>query len=52
MSNKYPNPKDEMKKDLQKDPFSKKNPIKTVIVPIRSKRLAESLELKRLEDEA
>jgi len=51
-TNKYPNPKDEMKKDLQKDPFSKKNPIKTVIVPIRSKRLAESLELKRLKDEA
>ena len=51
-TNKYPNDLDKMKGELQKDPFQKSNPIKTLIPPIISKRLAQKLELKRLENEA
>jgi len=51
-TNKYPNKQDKMKGELQKNPFLKHNPKKTLIIPIIPKRLAEKLELKRLKDEA
>ena len=51
-TNKYPNEQDKMKNDLQKNPFPLPNPKKTLITPILAKRLAEKLELKRLENEA
>lgn len=51
-SNKHPNKQDKMKDDLQKPPFIKHNPKKTLIIPITPKRLAEKLEQKRLKDEA
>ncbi|HKJ07013.1 MAG TPA: methylmalonyl-CoA mutase subunit beta [Flavobacteriaceae bacterium] len=51
-TNKYPNNEDKMKHDLEKSPFLSKNPQKTLITPILPKRLAETLEQKRLEDEA
>lgn len=51
-TNKYPNPLDKMKNDLQKNPFLEKNPQKTLIIPILPKRLAEGMEQKRLQDEA
>lgn len=50
-TNKYPNPDDKMKHDLQIDPFLKHNPVKTLIEPILEKRLAESLEKQRLKTE-
>lgn len=51
-TNKYPNDLDKMKNDLAINPFLEKNPQKTLIIPILPKRLAETLEQKRLEDEA
>jgi len=51
-TNKYPNELDKMKHDLQVNPFMENNPQKTLISPILPKRLAETLEQKRLEDEA
>lgn len=51
-TNKYPNPEDRMKDALEIQPFVKSNPKKTLIEPIIERRLAETLELKRLKDEA
>ena len=51
-SNKFDNESDKMKNALDKDPFSKKKPNKTLIIPIISRRLSERLEQKRLKDEA
>ena len=50
-SNKYPNEKDLMKDQMQKDPFLAKKSTKTLIEPILEKRLAEQLEKSRLKDE-
>lgn len=50
-TNKYPNTQDHMAGDLELYPFVKVNPRKTLIVPIIAKRLAEKIELKRLEEE-
>jgi len=50
-SNKYPNEKDKMKDDLKISPFVKTNARKTLIEPILEKRLAESLEQKRMDHE-
>ena len=50
-SNKYPNDKDRMNDQLQRDPFLKREERKTLIEPILGKRLAEKMEKKRLEDE-
>ncbi len=41
-----------MKHDIEVDPFVKRNPKKTLIIPIIAKRLAEKLEQKRLKNEA
>ncbi|MCF6350981.1 MAG: methylmalonyl-CoA mutase subunit beta [Flavobacteriaceae bacterium] len=48
-TNKFLNTADKMKNDLQLYPFTKKKSRKTVIEPIIVKRLAESLEQKRLQ---
>lgn len=50
-TNKYPNPQDRMKEDLQLYPFVKFQPRKTLIEPIIAKRIAESNEKIRLENE-
>lgn len=50
-TNKYPNPNDRMKDDLELYPFVKINPRKTLITPIIEKRLAEKMEQERLESE-
>lgn len=50
-TNKYPNPEDRMKNDLELFPFVKQNPRKTLITPIIEKRLAEKLEQERLATE-
>ncbi|MFT4805784.1 MAG: methylmalonyl-CoA mutase [Psychroserpens sp.] len=50
-TNKYPNPQDRMKANLEIYPFVKTNPIKTLIEPIIEKRLAETLEQDRLKNE-
>ena len=50
-TNKHRNANDKMKDTLELYPFIKKNPIKTLIEPIIGKRLAETVEQKRLEDE-
>ena len=50
-TNKYPNPQDVMSHELELFPFVKQNPRKTLIIPIIEKRLAESYEQKRLEEE-
>jgi len=50
-SNKYPNPEDQMKEDLQRNPFLKTRAEKTLIEPILPKRLSEGYEQKRLGDE-
>ena len=51
-TNKYPNEQDQMKNNLELNPFTKRKPQKTLIVPISPKRLASVLEQKRLENEA
>ncbi len=51
-TNKYPNEKDNMKNDIQANPFVARNPQKTLIIPIIPVRLAEKLEQKRLKNEA
>jgi methylmalonyl-CoA mutase len=51
-TNKYPNPKDQMKNDLELFPFVKTKPRKTLIVPIIEKRLAEKAEQERLSNES
>ena len=50
-TNAYTNPEDIMKSELELYPFVKTNARKTRIEPIIEKRLAESLEQKRLDDE-
>ncbi len=50
-TNYHPNKNDRMKHDLELFPFLKKNPIKTLIVPILEKRLAEFTEQERLKQE-
>jgi len=50
-TNKYLNPQDRMKEDLELYPFVKQKARKTIIVPIIEKRLAEASEQKRLNDE-
>lgn len=50
-TNKYQNPQDRMKDDLELYPFVKTQPRKTIIEPIIEKRLAEAIEQKRLDNE-
>jgi methylmalonyl-CoA mutase len=50
-TNKYENPEDRMKGELELFPFLKKNPRKTLIQPILEQRLAEKYEQERLERE-
>lgn len=50
-TNKYQNPEDRMKDDLELYPFVKQKARKTIIEPIIEKRLAEASEQKRLNDE-
>mgnify|MGYP001821209629 CR=1 FL=1 len=50
-SNKYPNPDDRMKENLEKSPFLQKASRKTLVEPILPKRLSEKEEQKRLQDE-
>lgn len=50
-TNKHPNENDSMKDDLELYPFLKQNARKTLIQPILEKRLAESIEKQRLEEE-
>jgi len=50
-TNKYINPKDRMKDELERYPFLKRNTRKTLIEPIFEKRLAEALEQERLKSE-
>lgn len=50
-TNKYPNPQDVMKYDLELYPFVKHEAKKTLIEPIIEKRLAEFTEKTRLENE-
>ena len=50
-TNKHPNADDRMKEDLELYPFLKMNARKTLIEPILEKRLAETLEQKRLKTE-
>ncbi|WP_040279087.1 methylmalonyl-CoA mutase subunit beta [Psychroserpens damuponensis] len=50
-TNKHPNMQDKMKDALELYPFVKTNPIKTLIEPIIEKRLAETLEQQRLNEE-
>ncbi|MEL6917326.1 MAG: methylmalonyl-CoA mutase, partial [Bacteroidota bacterium] len=50
-TNRHQNPNDRMKDDVELYPFVKTNTRKTLIEPIIEKRLAESLEQKRLKNE-
>ena len=50
-TNKYPNPNDRMKQDLELYPFVKTKVRKTLIEPIIEIRLAEKLEKERLKNE-
>ncbi|MFL9830736.1 methylmalonyl-CoA mutase subunit beta [Flavobacterium sp. ST-87] len=50
-TNKYQNPKDKMKEQIELYPFVKTKPRKTLITPIIEKRLAEKLEQERLASE-
>lgn len=50
-TNKYPNPADKMKAELELYPFIKTKPRKTIIEPIIARRLAEKMEQERLENE-
>lgn len=51
-TNKYPNPQDRMKNDLELYPFVKTQARKTLIKPIIAKRWAETLEQDRLAQES
>lgn len=51
-TNKYPNPEDRMKEELELYPFLKQNPRKTLLQPVIEKRLAEKSEQERLKKEA
>jgi methylmalonyl-CoA mutase len=50
-TNKYPNPDDRMKHDLELDPFSKNEVQKVVVLPIKLRRLATKIEKERLKHE-
>lgn len=50
-TNKYPNPEDRMKHDLEIDPFSKNQVQKVLVIPISLRRLATKLEKERLKHE-
>lgn len=50
-TNKYPNPKDKMKNDLELYPFLKQRSGKTLLEPIVPKRLSENIEQERLKTE-
>ena len=50
-TNKYENPEDRMKDDLELFPFLKQNPRKTLLQPILERRLSEAMEQKRLKKE-
>ncbi|MEM1259414.1 MAG: methylmalonyl-CoA mutase family protein, partial [Bacteroidota bacterium] len=50
-TNKYQNPEDHMKDNLELFPFLKQDKRKTLIEPILEKRLSEALEQNRLKDE-
>ncbi|MDC8003501.1 methylmalonyl-CoA mutase subunit beta [Aureisphaera galaxeae] len=50
-TNKYENPNDRMGNDLELFPFVKTNPRKTLIEPIIERRIPETLEKQRLENE-
>ncbi len=50
-TNKYPNPNDKMKDNLDLYPFVKTNKRKTIIEPIIENRLSEKLEQERLKSE-
>ncbi len=50
-TNKYQNPEDKMKNELELFPFLKIKPRKTLIQPILERRLAEGLEKERLDKE-
>ncbi|MGM0392474.1 MAG: methylmalonyl-CoA mutase family protein, partial [Bacteroidota bacterium] len=50
-TNKFENPEDRMKNDLELYPFLKMNPRKTLIQPILERRLAEEIEQERLKNE-
>jgi methylmalonyl-CoA mutase len=50
-TNKHPNPNDKMKNELELYPFIKQKKRKTLIEPIIEKRLAETLEQERLDNE-
>jgi methylmalonyl-CoA mutase len=51
-ANKYVNEKVKMENEIQHHSFSEKKSRKTLIIPITAKRLAETLEQKRLKNEA
>ena len=50
-TNKYPNPEDRMKDQLELYPFVKNNPRKTLIEPIIERRLSEKTEQERINQE-
>ncbi|WP_422348482.1 methylmalonyl-CoA mutase subunit beta [Flagellimonas sp.] len=50
-TNKFQNPQDRMKDDMELYPFVKTHARKTLIEPIIARRLAEQMEIKRLDDE-
>ncbi|MCL6265392.1 methylmalonyl-CoA mutase subunit beta [Flagellimonas myxillae] len=50
-TNKYQNPMDRMKDEMELYPFTKTHPRKTILEPIIEKRLAEKVEQKRLDNE-
>jgi methylmalonyl-CoA mutase len=50
-TNKFENPQDKMKDELELYPFLKQNPRKTLIEPILERRLSEQLEQERLKQE-
>lgn len=50
-TNKYPNPQDKMKDELELYPFVKQKPRKTLIQPVIEKRLSEKIEQERLKKE-
>lgn len=51
-TNKFPNPEDKMKDELELYPFVKQKPRKTLLQPIIAKRLSEKSEQERLKKEA
>lgn len=50
-TNKYPNPEDRMKHDMEIEPFSKDEVQKVVVIPIGVRRLATKIEKERLKNE-